>query len=53
LHSALGFLRPVDYYRGNPEAMYAIRRHKLTQARHHRREKRLFRFQVQNARNTV
>jgi len=41
LHSALGFLRPVDYYRGNPEAMYAIRRHKLTQARHHRREKNL------------
>ena len=41
LHSALGFLRPVDYYRGDPEAMYAIRRHKLTQARHRRREKNL------------
>ena len=41
LHSALGFLRPVDYYRGDPEAMYAIRRHKLAQARHRRREKNL------------
>jgi putative transposase len=41
LHSALGFLRPVDYYRGNPEEMYAIRRHKLAQARHLRREKNL------------
>jgi len=41
LHSALGFLRPVDYYRGEPEEMYAVRRHKLTQARHRRREKNL------------
>jgi len=41
LHSALGFLRPVDYYRGAPEEMYAIRRHKLAQARHRRREKNL------------
>ena len=41
LHSALGFLRPVDYYQGDPEAMYAIRRHKLAQARHCRREKNL------------
>jgi putative transposase len=41
LHSALGFLRPVDYYRGDPEEMYAIRRHKLAQARHRRREKNL------------
>jgi len=39
LHSALGFLRLVDYYRGDPEEMYAIRRHKPTQARHRRREK--------------
>src|SRR3972149_570256 len=28
LHSALGFLRPVDYYRGDPEPMYAGRRQK-------------------------
>lgn len=41
LHSALGFLRPVDYYRGAPKEMYAVRRHKLAQARHLRREKNL------------
>jgi putative transposase len=41
LHSALGFLRPVDYYRGDPEEMYAVRRQKLAQARHRRREKNL------------
>ena len=37
----LGFLRPVDYYRGAPKEMYAVRRHKLAQARHLRREKNL------------
>lgn len=41
LHSALGFLRPVDYYRGNPEEKYAERRRKLAEARHRRREKNL------------
>ena len=41
LHSALGFLRPVDYYQGDPEEMYAVRHHKLAQARHRRREKNL------------
>jgi putative transposase len=41
LHSALGFLRPVDYYRGEPERMYAVRRQKLAEARHRRREKNL------------
>ena len=41
LHSALGYLRPVDFYRGNPEAAYAARRHKLAEARHQRREKNL------------
>jgi len=41
LHSALGFLTPADYYRGNPEELYAIRRHKLAEARHRRREKNL------------
>ena len=25
LHSALGFLRPADYYRGDPEQKYAER----------------------------
>ncbi len=41
LHSALGFLRPVDYYRGKPEALYEERRQKLAQARHRRREANL------------
>ena len=41
LHSALGFLRPVDYYRGKPEELYAERRQKLVAARHRRREKNL------------
>jgi transposase InsO family protein len=41
LHSALGFLRPVDFYRGNPEELYAARRRKLAEARHRRREKNL------------
>ena len=41
LHSALGYLRPADYYRGDPEARYADRRTKLAQARHRRRERNL------------
>jgi transposase InsO family protein len=41
LHSALGFLRPVDYYRGNPGERYTVRRRKLAEARHRRREKNL------------
>ncbi len=41
LHSALGYLRPVDYYRGNPEGRRAERRTKLVQARHWRRERNL------------
>jgi len=41
LHSALGFLRPVDYYHGDPEQMYATRRGKLSDARHRRKEKYL------------
>ena len=39
LHSALGYLRPADYYRGKPEELHAARRTKLAQARHHRRER--------------
>ncbi len=38
LHSALGFLRPVDYYRGDPKALHEARRQKLRQARHRRKE---------------
>lgn len=41
LHSALGFLRPVDYYRGEPEVLREERRRKLSQARHRRRERNL------------
>jgi putative transposase len=41
LHSALGFLAPVDYYRGNPTERYAARRAKLAEARHQRKEKNL------------
>jgi putative transposase len=41
LHSALGFLRPVDYYSGDPEELYAQRRQKLAEARHRRKEKNL------------
>jgi putative transposase len=41
LHSALGFLAPVDYYRGNPAERYSARRKKLAEARHRRKEKNL------------
>jgi putative transposase len=41
LHSALGYLRPVDYYRGDPKSKQAERRLKLAQARHRRRERNL------------
>ena len=41
LHSALGYLTPADYYRGNPGQRYATRRTKLAQARHRRKEKNL------------
>lgn len=39
MHSALGFLRPADYYRGDPDELYAQRRQKLAAARHRRKEK--------------
>jgi len=41
LHSSLGFLRPIDYYRGRPEVLHEARRRKLAAARHRRREKNL------------
>ena len=41
LHSALGYLRPVDYYRGDPAVKHEARRVKLAQARHRRRERNL------------
>jgi putative transposase len=41
LHSALGYLPPKDYYRGDPKEKYETRRRKLAQARHRRRERNL------------
>ena len=41
LHSALGWLRPLDYYRGDPQRLHAARRLKLQAARHARREANL------------
>jgi transposase InsO family protein len=41
LHSSLGFLRPIDCYRGEPEKLQETRRKKLAAARHRRREKNL------------
>jgi transposase InsO family protein len=41
LHSSLGYLRPVDYYRGNPQSLHEARRQKLAAARHRRRERNL------------
>jgi putative transposase len=41
LHSALGYLRPIDYYRGDPAARLDERRRKMVEARHRRREKNL------------
>jgi transposase InsO family protein len=41
LHSSLNFLRPVDYYRGNPEALLAERRRKLITARELRKQENL------------
>lgn len=41
LHSALGYLRPVDYYRGDPRRLHKLRRMKLEAARHARKEANL------------
>jgi putative transposase len=41
LHRALGYLRPIDYYRGNPADLHEARREKLAEARHQRRETNL------------
>jgi transposase InsO family protein len=41
LHSSLGYLRPIDYYRGDPKKMHETRRKNLAAARHRRREKNL------------
>jgi len=41
LHSSLQFLRPVDYYRGDPETLLAERRRKLVQARELRKQENI------------
>ena len=41
LHRALGYLRPIDYYRGDPAALTKLRRQKLAAARHQRKEANL------------
>ena len=41
LHSALSFLRPADYYRGDPEALLAERRRKLQTARELRKQENI------------
>ncbi len=38
LHSALGYLRPVDYYRGDPRQLAEARRRKLREARQQRKQ---------------
>ena len=38
LHSSLGYLRPADYYRGDPSRLHNARKLKLTQARHRRKQ---------------
>ena len=38
LHSALNYLRPVDYYIGNPEALVTERKRKLTAATARRKD---------------
>jgi len=38
LHSALNYLRPVDYYEGDPEALLAERKRKMTEAATRRKE---------------
>ena len=41
LHRALGYLRPVDYYRGQPAVLIETRCRKLAAARHQRKEANL------------
>lgn len=41
LHSSLNFLRPMDYYRGNPGSLLAERRRKLQEARELRKQENL------------
>src|SRR5262245_55063265 len=41
LHGSLGYMRPIDHYRGDPPSRREAPRKKLATARHRRREKNL------------
>ncbi len=41
LHSALSFLRPADYHRGDPETLLAERRRRLQAARELRQQENI------------
>ena len=41
LHSSLNYLRPVDYYRGDPEPLLAERRRKLQTAKELRKQENI------------
>ena len=41
LHSSLSYLRPVDYYRGDPTTLLAERRRRLQEARELRKQENL------------
>ena len=45
LHAALQYLRPADYYRGDPPALLAERQHKLTEAAQRRQAERVAQHQ--------
>jgi transposase InsO family protein len=38
LHAGLQYLRPVDYYRGEPEVLLRERQRKMAEASKHRKE---------------
>ncbi len=41
LHSSVGFLRPMDFYRGKPETLQAKRHRKLQEAKQLRKQENL------------
>lgn len=48
LHSALNYLTPLDYYRGDPTRLIAERRENIKKAREHRREKNMSKRSEEN-----
>jgi hypothetical protein len=45
LHSGINYLRPIDYYRGEPQRLLAERQRKIEQGRHRRKQENLKRKQ--------